>query len=1329
MKHFFEAQRKLEEADRALLLSRAKKELKERPLPIGEMETACELVVFNGANTNEYVPAGLEALILPKSLAVGKEVDGKTKLELIKALKGNEEKVLAYVLGNIANKEVVSYFELPFQLDRDFNFPPFVLTHLSDDDLLGYLSAFLTHPDGKPRRVDFFEENKAEPWKSIFKPEEFGNLERGKRPPAILDKPFFSDIHLRLTQSGVDKEMQFPIGKLRTALGYFSKKRDSSGMLTQTKHSLFLNWKDIAGFKIASAQSRYFLGVSVGGEFIGTGQFVTSNISAKVYKPEEIDFFRVRVGNQTVDLTPVEITEIEINLDTQQIFFTRGVGPKDYHIARVQRLRLWREDQTAVIHKVVPFNRGESNFVMAEQFLASRYVEYEKARQLRRAGLELELLKERKVVAGDLPAQLVLSALNTLGVLPLTSPCVGFDPLDLKNPGKMEEDFGKLHQTIRELFTQILDLSQSPNFTRHDFDRLTKNTRAYLGLKNPKEATPSILEGMVTELGDLTKYMDDFFKLNLHNRFQDDLQVDQEMGTDQVEDSDLLAKDEAEFRLDPASRDFISSNFHFFKKRELVQRARLLCEKMHFYLKNIRELALDPNFHPDLVVFTKRKDLITHYQNTAYPAFCLNGVLNTEIFLSDSEEEELLFIQFMRGFTQKVNEKAKELNQSFHHQYKHTLAELTYLADEQKHHLNQELAFLEDPANKEQAYVVLLEKIKGIFLAQLAEKQKNIDHLSAEQSEIQSKFDQGHKRLEHLLGRSLTPEGLEAFLSQLTTELEGLRKSILEAHKPKKLQVVNIYNPFSRAHGFAFQYFEKVLGYTSLFQKALWVRQRQKMFEQVKAFAGELADMPAEKLELQVKKLGAVVAQDRPQTQEQAKEKVLALSKELKAQLTELRNISIKGMFQDPEKERGNLLAFMKYYQSETERLIALAGKQNKVTARLGELENELFKAQNDWIEARVQFDYNKFRLKAAQTLLQDPTSLPKLEELLTSKEEVPKEIRQELNELRATLNEAQVAFKEALRPERQLKVLNYVDLLEAATKREEINELAKEMVNWRQGLKAIGQEIAGEKAELSYLASQEGNLEKVAMSKALPSTRILLKTQYIPLLERETKMLSRANQFLGEVISKEKQLKTALVDGFFRKRHAFPQFVLGAVVLDVTKPTKSHTEKNIAAAYALLVEKYPTGCAPALVYEERAGLGKAESKGAETIKGRVNRIWNGELSERVLFLPAVTPFEEALELCRYKEELCTKEPKPRKSKNSLVLVFVGKLPTQKLREDAALRDLYHQAIMSNIFVDVDGAEIYDNRESIFEALIDQTFGATAEQISLQVVNQFFHGK
>ena len=132
----------------------------------------------------------------------------------------------------------------------------------------------------------------------------------------------------------------------------------------------------------------------------------------------------------------------------------------------------------------------------------------------------------------------------------------------------------------------------------------------------------------------------------------------------------------------------------------------------------------------------------------------------------------------------------------------------------------------------------------------------------------------------------------------------------------------------------------------------------------------------------------------------------------------------------------------------------------------------------------------------------------------------MPKEIKDELSNFRARLVDALTKFKSDTASKKLGKILDYKKLFEAAERRNQTNDVAKELVNFTQGVKAIEKEKEGEIKDLEYMKSQEDKLEEIAMSKTLPSTRILLKTQYIPLVKKEKKVLTQNHQLWSEIIS-----------------------------------------------------------------------------------------------------------------------------------------------------------------------------------------------------------------
>ena len=227
--------------------------------------------------------------------------------------------------------------------------------------------------------------------------------------------------------------------------------------------------------------------------------------------------------------------------------------------------------------------------------------------------------------------------------------------------------------------------------------------------------------------------------------------------------------------MDEKTRDFIGENYTFFKKRDQVYEALLKIEKMNFYQSHIRKYIEDKKFNPEMVVYNTKNNQAKNYQYASFPALALVNVLDPEILSSDSQVDELEFVQFMRQFTEKVYKKAQELNQTFHHQYKHTLSELTLYAMEKLDLLNEEIAFLENPDNREKAYTHLLDKIKGIYNKQLENKIESIENLKKEMEEVKAQHDQNKADLEKLLKQKIPESELQSVLTTMPNRLANLK--------------------------------------------------------------------------------------------------------------------------------------------------------------------------------------------------------------------------------------------------------------------------------------------------------------------------------------------------------------------------------------------------------------------------------------------------------------------------------------------------------------------------------------------------------------------------
>ena len=227
-------------------------------------------------------------------------------------------------------------------------------------------------------------------------------------------------------------------------------------------------------------------------------------------------------------------------------------------------------------------------------------------------------------------------------------------------------------------------------------------------------------------------------------------------------------------------------------------------------------------------------------------------------------------------------------------------------------------------------------------------------------------------------------------------------------------------------------------------------------------------------------------------------------------------------------------------------------------------------------------------------------------------------------------------------------------------------------------------------------------------------------------MVEKEKKLLARANQFLSEIISNEKALNEAFVSTFFQKRFGAYQFTRGSYCLDITSGAKDHTERNIYNAFILISERFPKALAD---LSNQAGIKtdikKLEVKGIEGLRNLISQIWHGHVDNRFLYLPSSLTLAEALELCEYKEQISKGNTKVQKSQNSLILIYVHKIMFEEIERTPDLKKRYNQAILSNIFINVDGKQIFNNRDSIFDACIRETFGKCHDKHADRVVQNF----
>ena len=218
--------------------------------------------------------------------------------------------------------------------------------------------------------------------------------------------------------------------------------------------------------------------------------------------------------------------------------------------------------------------------------------------------------------------------------------------------------------------------------------------------------------------------------------------------------------------------------------------------------------------------------------------------------------------------------------------------------------------------------------------------------------------------------------------------------------------------------------------------------------------------------------------------------------------------------------------------------------------------------------------------------------------------------------------------------------------------------------------------------------------------------------------------MLYRANQFLSEIISNEKQITDILTNTFFRKRYGLSQFAVGSYCIDATKGTRDHTDKNIYSAFLQIAERHSKAFEEFRDKVNRCKMGKIELIGIEGLRDRISQIWHGKADDRFLFLPPSLSLSDALELCEYKDTVVSNAPQSQKSANSLVLIYIHNFKYEEIQENPDLIKKYNAAILSNVFITIDGVLVFNNRESIFEACVKETFGQCNDNYAKQITRK-----
>ena len=160
MKHFFDQVAPANSHMMTEFVRQAREELKQKQMNVSEMHTILDLICFNSSQMNDYVPKGMEQLVRFNNVLVDRKVSIGLSREVNLMASKLEHSPFGFVLGNIQTKGVDGYLDMLFDLKRDFEYEPAVVSHFSDDELLEYLAGFLagSEHDGIDRRLEVFDD-------------------------------------------------------------------------------------------------------------------------------------------------------------------------------------------------------------------------------------------------------------------------------------------------------------------------------------------------------------------------------------------------------------------------------------------------------------------------------------------------------------------------------------------------------------------------------------------------------------------------------------------------------------------------------------------------------------------------------------------------------------------------------------------------------------------------------------------------------------------------------------------------------------------------------------------------------------------------------------------------------------------------------------------------------------------------------------------------------------------------------------------------------------------------------------------------------------------
>ena len=252
--------------------------------------------------------------------------------------------------------------------------------------------------------------------------------------------------------------------------------------------------------------------------------------------------------------------------------------------------------------------------------------------------------------------------------------------------------------------------------------------------------------------------------------------------------------------------------------------------------------------------------------------------------------------------------------------------------------------------------------------------------------------------------------------------------------------------------------------------------------------------------------------------------------------------------------------------------------------------------------------------------------------------------------------------------------------------------------------------------ARVEQLTREAEDLPRVIEERFLPSYRIIAKKYLIPNIHERIASTNRALAFIRNAgnLSFE-NIQRDFLERAVNRRFQLAQFRAGAFYgQNPDHPLFAHLGNVLPAIYAFY-RQVRFNLQQGGFEESSISLHKLAAANTEGILRLCDDLLRegGQRRHTYLVLPGTLSLHEALDIIQAKESLFNGIPQ-------LILIFISKFDEGNIRDDAALRGRYFEAVKHNIIINLDSPGMVDNPGSIASRLVQETLGRSIDLDRLQ---------